>query len=336
MDLLERYLQAVKFFLPRAQQDDIIRELSENLLSQMDDREAELGRPLTDDERAAIVKAHGHPMLVAGRYRSRQYLIGPTFFPIYLFALKAGIAVCALVTVFAAGIAAATSGDDPIHAWMHGMSQFPDRALMVFGWTTLGFALFDLVQARFAPLHAGWDPRSLPKVFQQDRHAARTSTLCELIFTSAALIWLLIVPYEPFLMLGPTESFLRPAPVWTLVYLPLVLLTVAQIAQQAVKFVYPAWTRSKSIVRLATHGAGLIVSYVLLTADAYVVPLPAIAAAAAPSAGQIQKIVEILNWSCVIGLTIGTVITLIEMARDLTRILRDPAHAPSRPASAAR
>jgi hypothetical protein len=32
MDLLERYLQAVRFFLPRKQQDDIIRELSENLI----------------------------------------------------------------------------------------------------------------------------------------------------------------------------------------------------------------------------------------------------------------------------------------------------------------
>ena len=31
MDLLDRYLQAVRFFLPRRQQDDIVRELSENL-----------------------------------------------------------------------------------------------------------------------------------------------------------------------------------------------------------------------------------------------------------------------------------------------------------------
>ena len=44
MDLLKRYLQAVKFFLPRGQQDDIIRELSENLISQFEDREEALGR----------------------------------------------------------------------------------------------------------------------------------------------------------------------------------------------------------------------------------------------------------------------------------------------------
>ena len=47
MNLLDRYLQAVRFFLPRRQQDDIVRELSENLLSQMEDRAEELGRPLS-------------------------------------------------------------------------------------------------------------------------------------------------------------------------------------------------------------------------------------------------------------------------------------------------
>jgi hypothetical protein len=35
MDLLERYPQAVRFFLPGRQQDDIIRELAENLISQI-------------------------------------------------------------------------------------------------------------------------------------------------------------------------------------------------------------------------------------------------------------------------------------------------------------
>ena len=47
MELLERYLQAVRTFLPRKAQDDILHELSENILSQMDEREAELGRRLT-------------------------------------------------------------------------------------------------------------------------------------------------------------------------------------------------------------------------------------------------------------------------------------------------
>ena len=45
MELVQRYLQAVKFLLPRAQQDDIVKELSEDIRSQMEDKEAELARP---------------------------------------------------------------------------------------------------------------------------------------------------------------------------------------------------------------------------------------------------------------------------------------------------
>ena len=93
MDLLERYLQAVRFFLPRQQQDDIVRELSENLVSEMEDQREARGRPLTEDEEADILRRHGHPMLVAGRYQSRQQLIGSAFFPIYVFALKLGLGV---------------------------------------------------------------------------------------------------------------------------------------------------------------------------------------------------------------------------------------------------
>ena len=59
MDLLERYLNAVRFFLPQKNQDDIVRELSENLISQMEDRQEELGRPLSLQAR--------HQRVVLGR-----------------------------------------------------------------------------------------------------------------------------------------------------------------------------------------------------------------------------------------------------------------------------
>ncbi len=52
MDLLDRYLQAVKFWLPKNQKQDIIAELSEDIRSQVEDREAELGRKLNESELA--------------------------------------------------------------------------------------------------------------------------------------------------------------------------------------------------------------------------------------------------------------------------------------------
>jgi len=88
MELINRYLQAVKFWLPKNQKQDIIAELAEDLRSQIEDREAELGRKLNESEVADLLKQRGRPVLVANRYRPQQHLIGPVLFPIYLFVLE--------------------------------------------------------------------------------------------------------------------------------------------------------------------------------------------------------------------------------------------------------
>ena len=91
MDLLDRYLRSVRSALPDADRDDITRELGENLRDRIDDREAELGRPLTDAEVRTLLASFGHPLAVAGRFRTHQptvafgrQLIGPVVFPVYL------------------------------------------------------------------------------------------------------------------------------------------------------------------------------------------------------------------------------------------------------------
>jgi len=88
MELIDRYLQAVKFWLPKNQKQDIIAELSEDLGSQIEDREAELRRKLSESEVADLLKQRGRPVLVANRFLPQESLIGPVLFPIYLFVLK--------------------------------------------------------------------------------------------------------------------------------------------------------------------------------------------------------------------------------------------------------
>ena len=85
MELLDRYLQAVKKYLPTRRQDDIIAELRANMESQIEDKESELGRPLTQGEMEDLLRKMGSPLKVASRYQSQQYLIGPTFFPMYVY-----------------------------------------------------------------------------------------------------------------------------------------------------------------------------------------------------------------------------------------------------------
>src|SRR5271169_1314996 len=89
MALVDRYLHAVKFWLPSNQKDDIIAELSEDLRSQIEDQDTALGRTLTEAEIEPILKRCGSPMAVAGRFLPQQSLIGPALFPIYRVVIRA-------------------------------------------------------------------------------------------------------------------------------------------------------------------------------------------------------------------------------------------------------
>src|SRR4029453_711717 len=93
MDLVDRYVSAVKRHLPAKQQDDIVNELTDDILSQIRDKEEELGRPLNETEQEVLLKQYGHPYLLAMRYRPQQYLIGPALFQFYVPALKIALAL---------------------------------------------------------------------------------------------------------------------------------------------------------------------------------------------------------------------------------------------------
>jgi hypothetical protein len=58
-DLLDRYLHAVRFWLPKSQQQDIVAELSEDLHAQIEEQESALKRPLNESELEAILKRCG-------------------------------------------------------------------------------------------------------------------------------------------------------------------------------------------------------------------------------------------------------------------------------------
>src|ERR1700738_549158 len=111
MQIVDRYLQSVKTCLPKAQADDIIKELSENISSQIDDKEGKLGKTISEAEVEAILKQHGHPLLVASRYRQeqrsvsfRRQIIGPALFPFYIRVLtfNLGLTSVVLLVIFAA------------------------------------------------------------------------------------------------------------------------------------------------------------------------------------------------------------------------------------------
>jgi|SRR5215469_15820089 len=107
MELIDRYLKAVGKGLPEAQCEDIIRELSEDIRSEMEDKLSELGRLPTEAEQQALLKQRGNPLLLAARYRQDhrtlafgRQLIGPILFPFYIKVLSFNLGLTFIATIF--------------------------------------------------------------------------------------------------------------------------------------------------------------------------------------------------------------------------------------------
>src|SRR3984893_7086667 len=195
MQLLERYLQAVKFWLPKDQKEDIIAELSEDIRSQIEEKETELGRRLNEVELEAILKQRGRPILVANRYLPQENLIGPVLFPIYRLVLKI-VMLCYVVPwtatwmaflIFNSGYAAKFVG----HSWFEGFgflwASLWSTAFLAAGIVTLIFAILERVQRKTHFLEE-WSPRKLPPV-NNPNVISRFNSIVELTANLFFCLW---------------------------------------------------------------------------------------------------------------------------------------------------
>src|SRR6478609_2308097 len=151
MELLDRYIQAVRFWLPKAQQNDIIAELGDDIRSQIEDKESALGRPINEDELVAVLEQTGHPMRVAARYQPQQSLIGPALFPIYKFVLKMVsifyLVPWVLVWIGLVVFVPSHRAENPALTVLGGWASLWHTAFIFFGIITLVFAVVERFQS---------------------------------------------------------------------------------------------------------------------------------------------------------------------------------------------
>jgi hypothetical protein len=324
VELLERYLQAVRTFLPGKAQDDILHELSENILSQMDEKEAELGRPLTEAEQEEIIKQHGHPIAVAARYGRRQYLIGPGLFPIYWLTLKLGL-LMALAVRFLVAIVTVLVSADPVHQILPALLPVPAVVVPVFAWITGAFIAFEF----FAPrvnlcFITNWSPRSLPAVVKRSAVIPRADSMAQIIMGGAFVLWWQCIPGAPYLLFGPAAAAIALGPVWTHLHWPIILLAVAGIVLASVNLASPHWTIARTRVRLALHAATFVVIVMLVRAGNWVVVADGVS-----NPAQYATAVTIANQISFYCLLCALVITGLQLAWEGVKHFRDPFAPPS-------
>jgi hypothetical protein len=256
MELLESYLRAVKRYLPGAQSTDIIRELSDELRSQLDEKETVLGRPMTDEEVVAFLKQHGDPMTVARRYRQDSpsltigwELIGPELFPMYLIMLSVNL----VITLASVAI---------VFLIMHApitLSIFVFPVVVQIIVLTLVFIGFNLVRRKY-PQPWYYPPAELTPMLP----IPRGYSVAGLILWGPILLWWLALPHFPYLILGSDAAHLQLAPTWHNFYVPILLILLASVAQRVISLFHPDWTWLVPFMRMIINATGALVLYFLV------------------------------------------------------------------------
>ncbi len=278
MQLLETYLKAVGRFLPARDRDDIVRELSENLRSEIEEREADVNRPLSEAELKAVLDAFGSPLEVAARYRPAtgmlafgRVLIGPVLFPFYVRVLEFVLGLTAAVIVVI-GIALHTPAGSVAQALLVHLA-------IQFGIVTLVCAAAEMslvkrltrvdlsysVSYITAPISHLLSPGS-----RQVARVSRLESLSEIVVLAIFLGWL--PAFRHFARSAMAEAGLAPAAIWTHVYVGFAFLWTAGIVRAAVNVIRPEWTRFYSSARVALNLLFLAIVVDVLAAGRWVVP----------------------------------------------------------------
>jgi len=260
MDVLDRYLQAVRFWLPKAQQQDIIAELSEDLHSQIEEKETELGRSLSEMEIDDILKQRGRPVLVANRYLPQRSLIGPVLFPIYCFVLKI-VALFYLVPwvlvwvgmmSFSASYRTEHTGAGWFGAIVSAWSALWFIAFFALGTVTIVFVVLEQVQAKSRFLE-NWNPRKLPPA-RNPNQIPRAGSVIEVVVNLMFGLWWIDVMSTPVLLDRP-EIRIVLSPVWRYFFWAFLFLALINAVLAGVNLARPYWTVLRASFRLATDCA---------------------------------------------------------------------------------
>jgi hypothetical protein len=257
MELIESYLKAVRRYLPRGMRDDIVAELRVELRSQIEDRQAELGRGLTDVEQMVIFKKQGDPMSVALRYRRTGRslnigweLIGPELFPAFLILLSCNLAIAGVVIA-----AVLILGHLPFT-----LQAFLIPMAMEVVIVTLVFILLNSLRGFLGRRMSEswmWPPAELAHLLPLPRWYSATGFLACGLLT----LWWLLIPHFPRLVLGEAAPHLKFTPDWHRYYLPILAVMLIGAGQRGVNVVRPDWNWLLPAGRFVADGAGAVVMF---------------------------------------------------------------------------
>lgn len=311
MDLVDRYLQSVRFLLPRRQRDDVHRELSAELHDAIEEQEAAQGRPLDADQMTAVLQRFGHPLTLALRYQPSRTLVGPETFPIFWFAVRLVLAILVVVHVVLPTLFFVATGEGS--GRIVGLFlRFPSVATPVLFWLTIGAVVLDtkVVRAEIAEVLARWKPQDLPPVLK-DTADAPPSVAAVVGLTALGAWWLAGLRY-PVLLLGPAATTIAFGPTFHALAPLMALSVVAQLVVGVTRLARPQWRRFARASSLAIDALSLMTLFLLSRSSALMTALR-------PEHAELARVV---NAAASLGLAIAFTVVALQFAWRCVRYAR--------------
>lgn len=322
MELIDRYLRCVQFWLPGDRKDDIIAELSEDIHSEVEEKQAALGRELDTEELRALLKRRGSPLRVAESYLPSRYLIGPTLFPIYWMALRSFILYLlfpwAILWLCFTAAVPSYYAHSPALQLLRTVAPLWTLGVQGIIGLTAAFVIAERVQAA-AQEKNGWEARP-PKRMRDPNRVPRSSSIAEVMCNGIVLLWwanALRMPAAPDLHITASPAISQTF------YWPIMLLLMATVIMAAANVMWPVWTRRRAALRLLLDLASVAVVIAIVGMWAQGGVFVALDSAKF-SAEALAKAQQWISVSCLItALAMG--ITFVARAfQDLRRALGKP------------
>ena len=266
MELLDRYLAAVRRNLPADEAADITEELRDVLLARAEEREAASGGA----DWSSLLKEFGHPLVVAARYRKHQWLIGPELYPFYVHFMKVIALIVVAVMVAVASVKAVFGGAD-IGGLVAGLlGSLWWAAVASVGSVTILFALIERYGG--AERHfRHWNPRQLPDV--SDKQPGPWESAFEVGLSVVFLLWWVGLFRLPDFAAG--SSFrMEPAPIWNELFWPILALAAARLAYNLLVWLRPRWRLCRALLGAATAVGGILILVAVYRAGHWVTVVP--------------------------------------------------------------
>ncbi|TGX54869.1 hypothetical protein E5A73_05325 [Sphingomonas gei] len=319
MNLIERYLGAVRWNLPAEKADDIVAELADLIAARIEDREEALGRPLAQGELSALLREFGHPLAVAGRYGEQRALIGTEVFPFYWFALRVWLAVVAVIEAIEIGGRVLFGARAFAQALAQGMGNALHTLLFHAAIVTLLFAVIERTGWLTRYLER-WKPEELPeipplRVAGRPQRSRLWEPVFGIAFGIAFLIWwsgsipVLLIPHD-------AEVRVHSAAVWTSLYWPVVALVWVHIVQNLAAIVRPRWKAARAILIVLVTGGTMAIAAMLHQAGSLVV-------VTAGDAAETLRLQESLDTALFIAVLVIPAIAIVQGAVELWKLYRE-------------